>query len=114
MKKSEGELLREYAKIISEAEDQPDGFGTGSDRNFEDEVEEQPDDTNEINGWEDEGEPEFNDIQNNDDPISQLASYLDGLDPHEMTFSEAIEKFLHEHNLEIAPKNGLTNKVGEV
>ena len=127
MKKTEGELLREYSRIIAEAQDQPDGFAgedpfeeeTSSDYGDADENDYDPNqdelaiDDARIRK-EDEGEPEFNDIADNDDPIAQLSSYLDELDPHEMTFSEAIQKFLHEHNLELTPKNGLSNKAGEV
>ena len=116
MKKSEGELLREYAKIISEAENEDD---FNDEEDSEDEYGYDPNKDELALGdqafrKEDEGEPEFNDLADNDNPISQLATYLNNLDPHEMTFSEAIQKFLHEHNLELTPKNGLINKQGAV
>jgi hypothetical protein len=129
MKKSEGELLREYAKIVSEADDQADGFGDwephdqshdysgdGDNASGEDDMDdwESDDENAAFNAPEDVDEEPEAEI-NSDDPINDLVSFIEGQDKHtDVPLADQIKKFLHTHNLELTPIGGLSDNNGTV
>lgn len=117
MKKSEGELLREYSRIISEA-DLPSGNWLPSDDRPDDEDmmtdDKQPLDNEDDNNFTDvDSEPEAE--VTSDDPIDGLVSFIDSQDVHtDVPLADQIKKYLHTHNLELTPIGGLSNKQGYV
>jgi hypothetical protein len=113
MKKSEGELLREYARIIAEASVE-DATGFSSDVDLPDES---MMDNDEV-GYNKEGGPMRDAINMNaasNDPVDELSRHIGSIirsDPKEI--NRAIEEFLNENNLEITPIGGVSNSEGQV
>lgn len=135
MKKTEGELLKEYSRIIAEADGDPqdwnpeysddedlDGMDIAGANDPEDsEGGFQPDEDSfeepnmHFNDGEEDVDTESDVEIDSDDPISELADYLDNADSKGTeSFSELINKFLKEKNLELTPIGGLTNRQGAV
>jgi hypothetical protein len=118
MKKTEGELLREYARIVAEAQgnNYPEEYNPNDD--------ELAVDDKRINDSElDNFDAEDNEIDLPDDsmqeetsvdPVQELASYLSGKDTNNMDFEDVISHFLKSKNLEITPIGGLSNSNGTV
>lgn len=107
MAKSSSELLREYANLIKEAEEEDfdaNEFSSNEEQNPSDELENEPEDNNfpssEIG-----------------DAVQELANYIDqnkekqeeGID-----LSNIIAQFLKEKHLDLVPTNGLENSEGDV
>jgi hypothetical protein len=109
MAKSSSEILREYAALIAEADNQPSIQGDGDPNDLgidlpdESMMDDDKDDSKFENNWDD---PEIPDT-NPGDPAGELANFLG-------TDADKINEFLKKHNLELTPVGGLANSKGNI
>ena len=108
--KSSSELLREYANLIAEAEDEfsPEDFEPNSPDAEEDDN--QPTNDDDFEDTTDVSGPPIDE----NDPIAKLAEYLDSSNEDNISMVDLIRQFLKENHLDLVPTRGLENPEGNV
>jgi hypothetical protein len=97
------EMLKRYSDMIAEAEQSPDTFNTNDFIDGKDKSTEPTD-----------NEDSFDINNNNDNPVDELADYINNYPDDNTDVSEIIFRFLKEKNYQLVPIGGLENSTGNV
>lgn len=110
--KSSIDLLREYSTIIKEAEEDFDA--SDFDSNEPDDFEEM--NRNEADDYRNEFDEPSEDMTGNteNNPVQELADYIDNYKDDTADWSTVIAQFLKDNHYDLVPTNSLENSTGNV